>query len=131
MIENSFKKALAAGRVQIGLWTSLADAYAIEIVAGAGFDWLLIDAEHGPNHLRTVLAQLQAVAAYPAHPVVRLPVGDAVLIKQYLDLGATSLLIPMVESGEQARQLVSFLAGQLTPTMAPAAAPRSESVSGR
>ena len=107
MIENRFKKALAAGQVQIGLWTSLADAYAIEIVAGAGFDWLLIDAEHGPNHLRTVLAQLQAVAAYSAHPVVRLPVGDAVLIKQYLDLGATSLLIPMVETGEQARQLVA------------------------
>jgi len=107
MIENRFKQALAAGHVQIGLWTSFADAYAIEIVASTGYDWLLIDGEHGPNDLRSVLAQLQAVAAYPTHPVVRLPVGDPVLIKQYLDIGAQSLLIPMVESGEQARQLVA------------------------
>jgi 4-hydroxy-2-oxoheptanedioate aldolase len=107
MIENRFKQSIAASKVQIGLWVSLADSYAIEIVAAAGFDWLLIDGEHAPNDLRSVLAQMQAVAAYPPHPVVRLPVGDAVLIKQYLDLGAQSLLIPMVETGEQAWQLVS------------------------
>lgn len=107
MIENSFKQSLAAGKAQIGLWTSFGDPYAIEIVASAGYDWLLIDAEHGPNDVRSVLRQLQAVSAYPTHPVVRLPVGDPVLIKQYLDLGAQSLLIPMVESGEQARQLVT------------------------
>lgn len=105
--ENGFKQALAAGRLQIGLWTSLADAYAIEIVASAGYDWLLIDAEHGPNDLRSVLEQLQAVAAYPTHPVVRLPTDDPVLIKQYLDIGAQSLLIPMVESEGQARRLVA------------------------
>jgi 4-hydroxy-2-oxoheptanedioate aldolase len=107
MIENRFKQALAAGRVQIGLWTSLADPYAIEIVASAGFDWLVVDAEHGPNDLRSVLGQLQAVAPYSVEPVVRLPVGDPVLIKQYLDTGAHSLLIPMVESGHQAQQLVA------------------------
>jgi 4-hydroxy-2-oxoheptanedioate aldolase len=107
MIENRFKQALAGRHLQIGLWTSLADPYAIEIVASAGYDWLLIDAEHGPNDLRSVLRQLQAVAAYPTEPVVRLPVGDPVLIKQYLDTGAHSLLIPMVESAQQARQLVA------------------------
>ena len=107
MLENAFKKALAAGQTQIGLWASFADAYAIEIVASAGFDWLVIDGEHGPNDLRSVLAQLQAVAAYPTHPVVRLPIGDPVLIKQYLDIGAHTLLIPIVETGEQARQLVA------------------------
>ena len=107
MIENRFKQALSTGRAQIGLWTSLADPYAIEIVAGAGFDWLLIDAEHGPNDVRSVLRQLQTVAAYPTEPVVRLPVGDPVLIKQYLDTGAHSLLIPMVEAGEQAQGLVA------------------------
>ena len=107
MIENRFKQALSTGRAQIGLWTSLADPYAIEIVAGAGFDWLLIDAEHGPNDVRSVLRQLQTVAAYPTEPVVRLPVGDPVLIKQYLDTGAHSLLIPMVETGEQAQGLVA------------------------
>jgi 4-hydroxy-2-oxoheptanedioate aldolase len=107
MIENLFKNALVAGHAQIGLWTSFADSYAIEIVASAGFDWLLIDGEHGPNDLRAVLRQLQAVAGHATHPVVRLPIGDPVLIKQYLDIGAHSLLIPMVESGDQARQLVS------------------------
>ncbi len=106
-IENPFKQALAAGRVQIGLWTSFADAYAVEIVASADYDWLLIDAEHGPNDLRRVLGQLQTVAAYPTHPVVRLPTDDPVLIKQYLDIGAQSLLIPMVEGHEQARRLVA------------------------
>ena len=107
VIENGFKLALAAGQVQIGLWTSFANAYAIEIVASAGYDWLLIDAEHGPNDLRSVLEQLQAVAAYPTQPVVRVPMDDPALIKQYLDIGAQSLLIPMVESGEQARRLVA------------------------
>jgi 4-hydroxy-2-oxoheptanedioate aldolase len=107
MVENRFKQALAAGQVQIGLWTSLADPYAIEIVAGVGYDWLLIDAEHGPNDLRSVLGQLQAVAAYSAEPVVRLPVGDPVLIKQYLDIGAHSLLVPTIESAHQAQQLVA------------------------
>lgn len=106
MIENRFKQAIAAGKVQIGLWAGLADSYSTEIIASAGFDWLLIDGEHGPNHLRSVLSQLQAVSAYPTHPVVRIPIGDSVLIKQYLDLGAQSLLIPIVESAEQARQLV-------------------------
>jgi 4-hydroxy-2-oxoheptanedioate aldolase len=106
-VENQFKQSLKSGRLQIGLWTSFADPYAIEIVASAGFDWLLIDGEHAPNDLRAMLAQLQAVAAYPAQPVVRLPIGDPVLIKQYLDLGAHSLLIPLVESGVQAQQLVS------------------------
>jgi len=107
VLENRFKNALIAGQVQIGLWTGFADAYAVEIVASAGYDWLVIDAEHGPNDLRSVLRQLQAVAAYPAAPVVRLPSGDPVLIKQYLDIGAQSLLIPMVEDASQAQQIVA------------------------
>jgi len=107
MIENRFKRALAVGKTQIGLWAGLADPFAIEIVATAGYDWVLIDAEHGPNDLRSVLTQLQAVAAYSVEPVVRVPAGDPVLIKQYLDTGAHSLLVPMVESGQQAQQLVA------------------------
>ena len=95
---NPFKQALHAGRVQIGLWVGLADAYAIEAMAGAGFDWLLIDGEHAPNDLRTVLGQLQAVAAYPTHPIVRPVIGDAPLIKQLLDVGTQTLLIPVVET---------------------------------
>jgi len=104
--DNLFKQALARGETQIGLWLALADAYAAELCAGSGFDWLLIDGEHAPNDLRSTLACLQAVAAYPVHPVVRLPQGDTALIKQVLDLGASTLLVPMVESAEQARSLV-------------------------
>ena len=84
---NPFKQALKQGRVQIGLWVGLADAYAIEAMAGAGFDWLLIDGEHAPNDLRTVLGQLQAVAPYPTHAIVRPVIGDVPLIKQLLDVG--------------------------------------------
>lgn len=104
--DNLFKRALAAPGTQLGLWIGLADAYAAEVCATAGFDWLLIDGEHGPHDLRSMLSVLQAVAAYPVQPVVRLPAGDPVLIKQALEIGATTLLIPMVESAEQAAQLV-------------------------
>jgi 4-hydroxy-2-oxoheptanedioate aldolase len=107
MTLNPFKRALAEGRAQIGLWVGLADAYAIEAIAGTGFDWLLIDGEHAPNDLRTVLGQLQAVAAYPTHPIVRPVAGDAALIKQLLDVGTQTLLIPAVESAAQAAALVA------------------------
>jgi 4-hydroxy-2-oxoheptanedioate aldolase len=103
---NLFKQALQRGDTQVGLWLALASPYAAELCAGSGFDWLAIDAEHAPNDLRTLLATLQSVAAYGSHPVVRLPHGDAVLIKQVLELGVTSLLVPMVESSGQARELV-------------------------
>jgi len=106
---NTFKQRLLAGETQIGLWLALADAYCAELLAGSGFDWLLIDAEHAPNDVRTVLAQLQAIAPYPVQPVVRPVVGDAALIKQYLDIGAQTLLIPMVESAEQAAQMVAAM----------------------
>lgn len=105
--ENGFKMALGRGESLYGLWLSLADAYSAEVCAGAGFDWLVIDGEHAPNDLRSILAQLQALAPYPSAPVVRLPVGDPVLIKQMLDIGARNLLIPMVESAAQARELVA------------------------
>jgi 4-hydroxy-2-oxoheptanedioate aldolase len=104
---NSFKAAIAKHEPQIGLWLALADAYCAEICAGAGFDWVVVDGEHGPNDVRSILAQLQALAPYPVHPVVRPPVGDVALIKQMLDIGAQSLLIPMVETAEQARTLAS------------------------
>lgn len=103
---NRFKQGLFGGQQQIGLWVGLADSYVAEALAPTGFDWLLIDAEHAPNDIRSVLAQLQAVAPYDVHPVVRPPVGDVALIKQYLDIGAQTLLIPMVETEEQARRMV-------------------------
>lgn len=109
MTAASFRQALVSDLPQIGLWLGLGDAYAAEVCASAGFDWLLIDAEHGPNDLRSILATLQCIAAYPGHPVVRLPVGDTALIKQVLETGALSLMVPMVESAEQARSLVSAM----------------------
>lgn len=103
---NTFKQALKEGQPQIGLWVSLAESYVAELLAGAGFDWLLLDGEHGPNDVRSILSQLQAVAAYPTTPIVRPVIGETALIKQYLDLGVQTLLIPMVETPEQAAQLV-------------------------
>jgi 4-hydroxy-2-oxoheptanedioate aldolase len=106
---NRFKRAIRKGTVQFGLWVALADPGCAELCAGAGFDWLLLDAEHGPNDLRTLLSQLQAVAPYESHPVVRLRSGDTNLIKQTLEIGAQTLLIPMVETAEQAASLVAAM----------------------
>jgi len=105
--QNNFKRALLAEEKQIGLWSALADGYGAEICAGAGFDWLLLDGEHAPNHLRTLLEQLQAVAPYAVHPVVRPVNDDRALIKQLLDIGVMSFLVPMVESASQAEAIVA------------------------
>ena len=99
---NRFRDALRAGRPQIGLWVGLADANAAEALALAGFDWLLLDGEHAPNDPPSVLAQLRAVAPYVAHPIVRPVQADVALVKQYLDIGAQTLLVPMVDTPEQA-----------------------------
>ena len=104
--QNHFRDALRNGRRQIGLWVGLADANAAEALAGTGFDWLLLDGEHAPNDPRSVLQQLRALAAYPVQPIVRPVIGDVALIKQYLDIGAQTLLIPMVDTPEQAAALV-------------------------
>lgn len=113
---NTFKQALQNKQPQIGLWLDLADGYCAEIMAGTGYDWLLIDGEHGPNDLRTVLAQLQGIASarsslpgLASHPIARVPVGETAVIKQYLDLGAQTLLVPMVDTAEQAAQLVQAM----------------------
>ncbi len=103
---NSFKQALQNQQPQIGLWVSMISSLSTEICAGAGFDWLLLDGEHTPNDLHSMLVQLQTIAGYDSQPVCRIPVGDAALIKQYLDLGVPNLLVPMVDTPEQARALV-------------------------
>jgi 4-hydroxy-2-oxoheptanedioate aldolase len=103
---NRFKQALAAGQMQYGCWAGFADPYPTEVMATAGFDWLVIDGEHAPNDIRSIMAQLQVLEGKTdSHPVVRLPMGEAWLIKQALDIGAQTLLIPMVESADQARDL--------------------------
>ena len=104
---NAFKRRLAAGEQQIGLWVSLASAYSSELVAGSGFDWLLIDTEHSPNEVDNTLLQLQAVAASPSSAIVRPAWNDKVLIKRHLDIGAQSLLVPYVEDAAEAATAVA------------------------
>jgi 4-hydroxy-2-oxoheptanedioate aldolase len=107
--QNRFKRALREGRQQIGLWCSLPGSYVAEAVAGSGFDWLLFDTEHSPTDVLSVLPQLQAVAPYDVSAVVRPASNDPVLIKRLLDLGAQSLLIPYVQSAEEAKRAVAAI----------------------
>jgi 4-hydroxy-2-oxoheptanedioate aldolase len=106
--ENRFKHAIAAGEQQIGLWSNLANHGSVELLAGAGFDWLLLDMEHAPNELPMVHSQLQAVMGSDTHPVVRPPWNDMVTIKRLLDVGAQTLLIPYIETEEEARNAVAY-----------------------
>jgi 4-hydroxy-2-oxoheptanedioate aldolase len=106
--ENAFKRALRAGTPQIGLWSSLSSNYTVEVIAGAGFDWILLDSEHSPADIENLLTQLQAAAPYPTHPVVRIPWNDMVTIKRVLDIGAQSLLVPYVSTRAEAESAVSY-----------------------
>ncbi len=106
--QNAFKRAIRAGKPQIGLWSSLSSGYTVEVIAGAGFDWILLDTEHSPNDLESVLGQLQAAAAYPTTPIVRVPWNDMVVIKRYLDVGAQSLLVPYVSTAQEAKSAVAY-----------------------
>ena len=107
MPKNNFKRALAAGAPQIGLWLSMTSPVATEIVAGAGFDWVLVDMEHSANDLTDVMAHLRAAVGGSAEPVVRVPWNEPVLVKRVLDAGARSLLFPFVQSADEARRAVA------------------------
>jgi len=107
-LNPTFREALTdADRPLAGMWVCSGSPLVAEICAGAGLDWLLIDMEHSPNGLESVLAQLQAVAAAPVTAVVRVPIGDVVTIKQVLDIGAQNILVPMVDTAAQAAELVA------------------------
>lgn len=103
---NPFKAAIKNGETVIGCWLSLGDPLATEIAGTAGFDWLLIDGEHTPYDISKMRMQLMALEASDSHAAVRVPVGETWIIKQVLDAGAQTVLVPMVETAEQARQLV-------------------------
>ncbi|MDJ0319079.1 HpcH/HpaI aldolase/citrate lyase family protein [Pseudarthrobacter sp. PS3-L1] len=106
--DATFAQVLAAAdRPLIGMWVCSGSSVAAEICAGSGLDWVLVDVEHSPNGLESVLSQLQVIGAYPVTAMVRLPVNDTVLIKQYLDLGAQNLLLPMVNSAQEAQEAVA------------------------
>ena len=108
-LSNAFKRALAEGRTQLGYWLSLGNGYSAEVVAGAGYDWLLIDGEHSPAEMETMLCMLQAIGAYPASAVVRPAINERVLIKRLLDIGAQTLLVPYVETADEAVHAVESM----------------------
>ncbi|MGB8417639.1 aldolase/citrate lyase family protein [Paraburkholderia sp.] len=105
--ENVFKRRLSDEAPQFGLWAALADGYVTELLATAGFDWIVIDNEHAPNDIRTSLAQLQALGGYSCQPIVRPVKNDVALIKQYLDIGAQTLIIPMIDTETDAELAVA------------------------
>jgi 4-hydroxy-2-oxoheptanedioate aldolase len=105
---NKFKHALKAGKPQIGIWSSLSSHIVAEILSHSGFDWVLLDTEHSPNELPMVQQQLHAMQGGTANPVVRVPWNDMVMIKRYLDIGAQTLLLPYVQSGEEAKNAVAY-----------------------
>jgi len=104
---NSFKHAIAEGRLQIGLWSSLCSNIGAEIVSDSGFDWILLDTEHSPNEVPGLLSQLQAIGRGTATPIIRPAWNDAVLIKRVLDIGTQSVLVPYVQNPEEARRAVA------------------------
>lgn len=107
MSQNNFKLALLEGRPQVGMWSSLCSNIVAEIIANSGFDWIVLDTEHAPNEVPSLLSQLQAMVNGTAEPVVRCAWNDAVLIKRILDIGARSLLVPFVQNAEEARRAVA------------------------
>lgn len=106
---NSFKAAIKAGKPQFGLWMDSASPYMAEIAATGGYDWMLLDGEHAPNSIENLCAQLQAAAPYACHPIIRPVEATAPNVKQLLDIGAQTLLLPMIDTAEQARRMVSAL----------------------
>ena len=104
---NPFKAAMARREAQIGLWLGLSSPYVAELLATCGFDWLLVDGEHSPNDLRSLLGQLQAIEPYPTHAIVRTVDDNPAGIKQVLDIGALTVLVPMVHTAEQAARVVA------------------------
>jgi 4-hydroxy-2-oxoheptanedioate aldolase len=104
---NEFKRRILAGQPQIGLWSSLCSNVSVEIIAGSGFDWILIDTEHVPNEPPMVLSQLQAAVGGTATPIVRVAWNDAVLIKRHIDIGVQTFLVPFVQNSEEARRAVA------------------------
>ncbi len=103
---NTFKTALAENRAQIGCWMNFGEAVAAELMTTTGFDWLVVDGEHGPNDLRSIIDQVRVVDTSTSHAVVRVPAGEDWVLKQALDAGAQTVLVPMVDTAAQATAIV-------------------------
>jgi 4-hydroxy-2-oxoheptanedioate aldolase len=105
---NQFKRAIKSGKPQLGLWCSFPTYQTVEVVAGSGFDWLLLDMEHSPNDVGSLTAQMMATKGGTASPVVRAPWNDMVMIKRILDVGAQTILVPYVQTADEAAKAVSY-----------------------
>ena len=105
-IKNKFKAAIYQGEKQYGIWNGIPHSYAAEILAGAGFDWVLIDAEHGPFDINQIIIQIQAMSRYDVTPILRIPTADQAYMKTLMDAGVQSFIVPMVESAKQAEYIV-------------------------
>lgn len=103
---KTLKEVINTGDSIVGMWLALGSSYTAEICATGGFDFVLIDAEHGPNDVLTTLQQLQVLAAYPVHSIVRIPNKDSSLIKRYLDVGTVNILAPFINTAKEAQDLV-------------------------
>lgn len=107
--KNTFKQNILAGKKQYGIWNGLPDSYVAEICAGAGFDWICIDGEHAPYDLRTILHNMQAIQAHQVPAIVRIPTVDPIMIKQLMDAGAQNILVPMIETADQAELIAKAM----------------------
>ncbi|MDB5801296.1 MAG: 5-keto-4-deoxy-D-glucarate aldolase [Rhodocyclales bacterium] len=107
--KNHFKDAILKNKLQIGLFSLLSHHVSAEILAGCGFDWLILDTEHAPSDVLLVLQQLQAMSGGTAHAVVRPSHNDVVLIKRLLDIGVQTLMVPHVQNAAEARQAVASM----------------------
>jgi len=104
---NKFTQGLKEGEKQLGLWLSLRNNFAAEAVSHSGYDWLLVDMEHNPNDLATVLTQLEVLESSDSTVLVRPPWNDTVQVKRLLDIGAPGLLFPMIQTVEEAEKAVA------------------------
>jgi len=109
LAENNFKNSLQNKEQSYGIWNAIADTYVGEICAGAGYDWMVIDAEHGTFDYRSIIYQFQAVKSYNTHSILRVPDSNPTFIKRILDTGVQNILVPMVETKEQAEKLVKSI----------------------
>lgn len=106
---NAFKAALTGPRPLIGIWSMLNSSTAVEALGGSGFDWILLDGEHSPLELQDAISHLRALGTSATLPIVRLPDNDPILFKRFLDAGATTIMLPHVESAAEARAAVDAM----------------------
>src|SRR5271165_4913102 len=104
---NIFRQDIIARKKLIGCWCSLGSPITTEVLGLAGFDWLLLDGEHAPNDVLSLIPQLMALKDSPSAPVVRPPWNDTVIIKRLLDAGFYNFLIPFVQTPDEARSAVA------------------------